>query len=130
MPNIDPKIQVLHLKLAYYDVAENYPQKENNGKLPAWGYQVGMSDQKAFELNRWDWNIDRKRNPKFVIFSYEGRVRFAVEITNIADIPSSRTSKKEIRGRVLDSNHPVYVEYVNKPTPEWGKGRGPRYRIR
>ena len=125
--------QILHLNLGPYVDAEaymlsgKYPRKENNGKLPGWGYNPGMSESEAFNLNRWDWNVSLNRSPRFVIFSYDGTVRFAAEITDIRLIPTSKTAKKELQGRVLEHSHPVYIEYVNRRTPEWAKGRGPRY---
>ena len=91
-----------------------------------------MPDDEAFRLNRWDWNISDAHHPKYVIFSYQGQVRFAAEIISLVNIPASESGKKEIRGHVLDSKHPVYAQYVNKKTPEWaqtGGGRGPRYHV-
>jgi hypothetical protein len=119
--------EILCLKLSYLAGPEEFPDKENNGKLPAWGYREGMCDEEAFQLNRWDWNISRERHPEFVIFSYRDRVRFAAEIDSIEDIPVSRTKKREIRGRMLSRDHLVYARYVDKPTPEWARGRGNRY---
>lgn len=128
-----PEARIVHFTLAeYVDAAEyirsgRHPLKENNGNLPGWGYRPGMPESEAFDLNRWDWNLDPERNPKFVIFSWDGIVRFGARITSIRPIPGSPKKKKEILGRVLEDNDPVYVEYVTNETPEWAKGRNPRY---
>lgn len=128
-----PQARIVHFTLAEYVDAVEYmrsgrrPLKENNGNLPGWGYRLGMSDREAFNLNRWDWNLELERNPKFVIFSWDGIVRLAAKITRIRPIPASVTKKKEILGRVLEDHEPLYVQYVKKETPEWAKGRNPRY---
>ena len=119
--------EILCLKLSYFAGPEEFPHKENNGRLPAWGYREGMSDEEAFRLNRWDWNISRDHHPEFVIFSYDDYVRFAAKISSIEEIPASRTRKREIRGRVLTSDHQIYARYVNKSTPTWARGRGNKY---
>ena len=133
MPKIIQKARIVHFTLCDYVDAREYissgrlPLKENNGKLPGWGYQPGMPDDQAFDLNRWDWSLNMDRNPRHVIFSWDGVVRFAAEISKIVPIPESPRGLKRIQGNVLDSAHPVYQGYVRRPTPEWAKGYNPRY---
>jgi hypothetical protein len=116
--------RMLHLRLRDFIRAEDDPDRENNGKLSGWGYTPGMTDEKAFALNRWDWRLDEERVPDCVVFSFSGVVRFAAKITSIERIQGSRL--KEIRGYVLDGRHPVYSRYVNRPVPERAEtGRNP-----
>jgi hypothetical protein len=122
-------VEILCLKLSYFASPEEFPEKENNGRLPGWGYRVGMPDEEAFRLNRWDWNIGPNRHPEFVIFAYGQCIRLAATISSIEDIPASPTGKKEIRGSVLSDGHPVYDRFVNKPPPAWARGRGNRYAL-
>lgn len=95
--------------------------------MPSWGYRPGMPEDQTFELNRWDWSLKPERDPRYVIFSWDGIVRFAAEITRIVPIPGSPRGLKRIEGSVLDGNHLIYREYVKRPTPEWAKGYNPRY---
>jgi hypothetical protein len=114
----------LHLRLRDFIRAEDDPDRENNGGLPGWGYSEDMQDDEAFTLNRWDWLLDKKRAPGFVIFSFADRVRFAAKITSIEDIPGSR--RREIRGYTLERSDPIYARYVSKPVPEQARtGRNP-----
>jgi hypothetical protein len=115
---------MLHLRLRNFIRAEDDPDRENNGRLPAWGYSDDLSDDEAFTLNRWDWLLSKKNAPGFVIFSFDDLVRLVAKITSIEDIPGSR--RREIRGRALENSDPIYNRYVNKPAPEQAKtGRNP-----
>lgn len=127
------KARIIHFTLCDYVDAKEYissgrrPLKENNGELKGWGYHPDMRDDEAFALNCWDWSLRIERDPKFVIFSWCGIVRFASEITEIVPIPASPRKLKRIRGNILGGSNSVYQEYVNHPTPEWAKGYNPRY---
>ena len=115
---------MLHLGLRDFIRAEDDPGRENNGKLPGWGYSADMRDDEAFALNRWDSLLGKNRAPGFVIFSFDDRVRFAARITSIEVIPGSR--RREIRGYALEGSDLIYTRYVNKPVPERARtGRNP-----
>ena len=117
-------VHMLHLRLRDFIRAEDDPDRENNGKLPGWGYSEDMADDEAFALNRWDWLVGKKRPPAFAIFSFDDRVRFAAKIISIEDIPGSR--RREIRGHALEGPDRVYTRYVGKPVPEKARtGRNP-----
>ena len=91
---------MLHLRLRNFIRAEDDPDRENNGKLPGWGYSEDMLDDRAFTFNRWDWRLDKKRAPGFAIFSFDDCVRFAAKITSIEDIPGSRLKEGGVRSPV------------------------------
>jgi hypothetical protein len=101
-----------------------------------WGYHPDMSDIALFNTNRGCWVISegRAKTEKYVLFARPGDdvghvVQVAAEIHSIdlvieRDSDDTRDHRRIINGSLLKPGHPVYDEYVSKPSPV-GSPRNP-----
>ncbi|WP_332665542.1 protein NO VEIN domain-containing protein [Aeromicrobium sp.] len=88
------------------------------------GYREGMTDYEMYEANRGCWRLGpRAQDERYAIFSFDGIVRQAVEISSVEPAPK-RTMRSVVYGRVLGRGDRIYDQYVNGPAPE-SLGRNP-----
>lgn len=89
------------------------------------GYSPDMTPEEAFEHNHGEWVIGargRDGKERYALFSFEGRVIQAVEITEMQktrtfpDDPK-RDDKYTIDGTILKKGHPVFDKYVGEAQP-------------
>jgi len=68
----------------------------------------------------------RARRENYVLFSFssEHLVVMAAEIHDIIEAPG-KPGRKIIEGEPLAADHPVYEEYVGRPTPDTARVRNP-----
>lgn len=86
------------------------------------GYHYGMTDSEMYEANRGCWRLgERAHNERYAIFSFDGLVRQALEISSVEPAPK-RSMRSIVYGRVLGKGDPFYDAYVNQPVPE-SRGR-------
>lgn len=94
------------------------------------GYSESMSPGALYDANHGTWVIGRNHfNERFVLFTYRGEVKQAVEIQRIEKVVfreahDTRDDRCVIHGKILDEGHPVYDTYVGKPSP-LGPARNP-----
>lgn len=85
------------------------------------GYDAGMSEQELYEANRGCWVLGpRADSERFMLMSFEGVVRQAVEIERI--VPAG--SRRAVEGRILGPGDAVHDKYVGQPSPV-GQVRNP-----
>jgi hypothetical protein len=78
-----------------------------------------MSDADLYEANHGCWRLgQRAAKEKFMLASFDGIVRQAVEIDAIE--PVERGGRSVIYGEVLGPDHDVYKKFVGKPSPIQG----------
>jgi hypothetical protein len=78
------------------------------------GYSELMSEEQVHEANRGCWVLGaRADREQYVLFSFDGIVRQAMEIDRI--VPAG--GRRAFEGPVLGPGHPVYDAYVGKPSP-------------
>jgi len=87
------------------------------------GYSDTMSQLAQYDANHGCWVLgERAHRERYVLFSFQGIVRQAVEIDHIEQITNRRPGSRQdnrsvIHGSVLQPGHEVYDAYVGKPTP-------------
>ncbi|KAA1398198.1 DUF3883 domain-containing protein [Aeromicrobium ginsengisoli] len=112
---------MLHIRLGEHRAVD--PMVDDLGRTFV-GYRYGMSDAEMYEANRGCWRLGPgAQDERFAIFSYDGVVRQALEISSVEAAPK-RSMRSIIYGRVLAKGNPIYDTYVNQPAPE-SLGRNP-----
>jgi 5-methylcytosine-specific restriction protein A len=82
------------------------------------GFSPGMTAAELYEANRGRWVLGpRADEERFMLLSFEGIVRQAIEIDRLVPCGPRRRAAE---GRVLEPGHPVYDEFVGKPSPVTG----------
>jgi len=88
------------------------------------GYTDTMSEAALYDANHGCWVLgERVQRERYVLFTFQGIVRQAVEIDHIESVVSPRDGRERrsvIHGKVLRPGHPVYDTYVGKPSPVQG----------
>lgn len=83
------------------------------------GFSPTMSDLALYDANHGCWKLGpRARKERYMIVSFEGIVRQAVEIESVE--PVERGNRSVVHGRILGSGHPVHDRYVGRPSPVQG----------
>lgn len=83
------------------------------------GFKEGMTDVELYEANHGCWRLGpRADKEKFMLASFDGTVRQAVEIEAIE--PVARGGRSVIHGVVLGPDDEVYRKWVGKPSPVHG----------
>lgn len=87
-----------------------------------YGWWEGMSEQECYRVNRHLWLLGPHADSEhYAIFSAwtpdrkTKLVRLAIEIDSIS--PKNANGHRSVKGRILNAGHPVYDEYVGKPSP-------------
>ncbi|MCD0446359.1 hypothetical protein LO763_22345 [Glycomyces sp. A-F 0318] len=79
------------------------------------GYREGMGSGELYEVARGSWKLgERAAGEHYALITFDNLVRQAVEIRRLVATVNGRSA---IEGNVLNPGHPVYDEYVNKPSP-------------
>lgn len=82
------------------------------------GFSETMSELALYDANHGCWKLgSRAGKEQFVIVSYGGTVRQAIEIDHITPVGGGRSV---INGAVLRAGHPVYDKYVGNVSPVHG----------
>lgn len=83
------------------------------------GFSPTMSELALYDANHGCWKLGpRAQQERYMIVSFEGVVRQAVEIESVE--PVARGGRSVVNGRVLRVGHPVYDKYVGKASPVQG----------
>ncbi len=83
------------------------------------GFAEGMTDAELYEANHGCWRLGaRAVKEKFMLATYDGVVRQAVEIETIE--PVERGGRSVIHGEILSAGHPVFDKFVGQPSPVQG----------
>lgn len=83
------------------------------------GFSPTMSELALYDANHGSWKLGpRATKERFMIASFEGVVRQAVEIDSIE--PVTRGNRSVVHGSVLRAGHPVFDKYVGKMSPVQG----------
>jgi hypothetical protein len=110
---------MLHIRLG--ELRQVDPMADDLGRTYV-GYQHGMSDAEIYEANRGCWRLGpQAQDERYAIFSFDGIVRQAVEISSVEPAPK-RSMRSIVYGRVLTKGHTMYDTYVDQPAPE-SRGR-------
>ena len=117
-PYPDP---MLHIRLGEHRPVD--PMIDDLGRVYV-GYRHGMPDAEMYEANRGCWRLGaRAQDERYAIFSFDGIVRQALEISSVEPAPR-RSMRSIVYGRVLSKGDTIYDTYVNQPAPE-SRGRNP-----
>jgi hypothetical protein len=112
---------MLHIRLGEHRPVD--PGTDDLGRSFV-GFREGMSDAEVYEANHGCWRLGaRAQEERYAIFSFDGIVRQAVEISSIERAPK-RSVRSIVYGRVLAKGDPIHDAYVNGPAPE-SRGRNP-----
>ena len=112
---------MLHIRLG--ELRQVDPMADDLGRSFV-GYREGMTDAQLYETNRGCWRLGpRAQDERYAIFSYDGIVRQAIEISSVEPAPK-RSMRSVVYGRVLGKGDRIYDTYVNRPAPE-SRGRNP-----
>lgn len=83
------------------------------------GFSPTMSELALYDANHGCWKLGaRAHRERYMIVTFEGIVRQAVEIKSIE--PVARTGRSVVHGDILHAGHPVHDKYVGKPSPVQG----------
>lgn len=83
-----------------------------------------MTESQVYEANRGCWRLGpQAQDERYAIFSYDGIVRQALEISSIEPAPK-RSMRSVVYGRVLTAGHPIHDRFVGQHAPE-SLGRNP-----
>ena len=94
------------------------PQQDELGRDRV-GFSPTMSELALYDANHGCWKLGpRAHRERYMIVSFEGIVRQAIEIDSIE--PTSRGNRSVVNGKILQAGHPVYDKYVGKPSPVQG----------
>jgi hypothetical protein len=78
-----------------------------------------MSELALYDANHGCWKLGpRADKERYMIVSFEGIVRQAVEIDSIE--PVTRGNRSVVLGSILRAGHPVFDKYVGKTSPVQG----------
>jgi hypothetical protein len=112
---------MLHIRLGDHRPVD--PMTDDLGRSFV-GYRHGMSEAEMYDANRGCWRLGaRAQDERYAIFSYDGIVRQALEISSVEPAPK-RSMRSIVYGRVLAKGDPIYDTYVNQLAPE-SRGRNP-----
>ncbi|MEV7396690.1 DUF3883 domain-containing protein [Aeromicrobium sp. NPDC092404] len=112
---------MLHIRLG--ELRQVDPMSDDLGRSFV-GYRAGMTDAQVYEANRGCWRLGaRAQDERYAIFSFDGIVRQALEISSVEAAPK-RSMRSVVYGRVLGPGHHVHDTYVGRPAPE-SRGRNP-----
>jgi hypothetical protein len=107
---------MLHITLGPERVVDPDTDKLGRDRI---GFSETMSDLALYDANHGCWKLGpRADKEQFVIFSYGGIVRQAIEIDDIAQV--GEAGRSVINGKILRAGHPVYDKYVGKSSPVQG----------
>lgn len=82
------------------------------------GFSETMSELALYDANHGCWKLGpRASKEQFMIVTYDGIVRQAIEIDNIQLVATGRSV---INGKILRQGHPIYDKYVGKTSPIQG----------
>ena len=82
------------------------------------GFSETMSELALYDANHGCWKLGSRANKEqFMIVTYGGLVRQAIEIDEIEPVEGGRSV---VNGRILHSGHPVYDQYVGNKSPIQG----------
>ena len=110
---------MLHIRLG--ELRHVDPMADDLGRSFV-GYRHGMSDSEMYEANRGCWRLGaRAQDERYAIFSFDGIVRQALEISSVEPAPK-RSMRSIVYGRVLGKGDTIYDTYVDQPAPE-SRGR-------
>jgi hypothetical protein len=110
---------MLHIRLGEHRAVD--PMVDDLGRTFV-GYRYGMSDAEMYDANRGCWRLGpQAQDERYAIFSYDGTVRQALEISSVEAAPK-RSMRSIIYGRVLAKGDTIHDTYVNQPAPE-SRGR-------
>jgi hypothetical protein len=90
------------------------------------GYVDTMSELALYDANHGCWVLgERAHREQYVLFTFKGTVKQAVEITSIEQVTNydrsdTRDNRSVIDGTILRPGHQVYDTYVGKPSPVQG----------
>lgn len=90
------------------------------------GFSETMSPLALYDANHGTWKLGpRSHREQYALVSFQGTVRQAIEIDSIEAVtgvpPGDRQAGRSIiNGKVLSEGHPVYDQYVDKPSPIQG----------
>ena len=83
------------------------------------GFSPTMSELALYDANHGCWKLGPRANKeRYMIVSFEGIVRQAVEIESIE--PVTRGNRSVVHGKILHEGHPVYDKYVGETSPIQG----------
>lgn len=112
---------MLHIRLG--ELRQVDPMADDLGRSYV-GFREGMTDAQMYEANRGCWRLGpRAQDERYAIFSFDGIVRQALEISSVEPAPK-RSMRSVVYGRVLGRGDRIYDTYVNGPAPE-SRGRNP-----
>ena len=112
---------MLHIRLG--ELRQVDPMADDLGRSFV-GYREGMTDAQTYEANRGCWRLGaRAQDERYAIFSFDGIVRQALEISSVEPAPK-RSMRSVVYGRVLGKGDRIYDAYVNGPAPE-SRGHNP-----
>ncbi len=112
---------MLHIRLG--ELRSVDPAADDLGRSYV-GFRAGMTDTQVYEANRGCWRLgERAQDERYAIFSFDGIVRQALEISSVEPAPK-RSMRSVVYGRVLGAGDRIHDMYVNRPAPE-SRGRNP-----
>lgn len=83
------------------------------------GFSHTMSELALYDANHGCWKLGpRASKERYVIVSFEGTVRQAIEIQSVERV--ARGNRSVVNGEILRGGHPVYDKYVGKTSPVQG----------
>jgi hypothetical protein len=90
------------------------------------GFSPTMSELALYDANHGCWKLGpRATKERYMIISFEGIVRQAVEIDSIEPVTGgtrsgNRSNRSVVHGSILRVGHPVFNKYVGKTSPVQG----------
>jgi hypothetical protein len=94
------------------------PTKDDLGRDRV-GFSPTMSALALYDANHGCWKLGpRATKERYMLVSFEGIVRQAVEIESIEAV--TRGNRSVVHGEILRAGHPVYDKYVDKTSPVQG----------
>lgn len=83
------------------------------------GFSASMSPGALYDANHGCWKLGpRAQKERYMIVSFDGLVRQAIEIESIE--PVIRGNRSVVHGSILREGHPVHDKYVGKTSPVQG----------
>jgi hypothetical protein len=96
------------------------PQQDELGRDRV-GFSPTMSQPALYDANHGCYKLGpRASKERYMLFSFEGIVRQAVEIDFIERLTRGRTDRSVVHGSILRAGHPVFDKYVGKTSPVQG----------
>ena len=107
---------MLHITLGPERLVD--PEQDELGRDRV-GFSHTMSENALYDANHGCWKVGpRAAKERYMIVSFEGIVRQAIEIDSID--PVDRGNRSVVNGTVLRAGHRVYDKYVGKTSPVQG----------